>query len=274
MKENKLFIYCLSLNNELLNKIKKLNYIPVGLGKEKFSRSWLRDNTGDNISEKNNFYGEYSFHYWLWKNEIQNIPDDTWIGFCTYRRFWKSEKNISENNSKFYDKILQKIPNEWEDFDTILGDHIQLKFKKMKILKYGKLALLKNPKALYSKKYRNIKFHFDIFHGVGILDKAIDLLEETDRDDFRYYVNNNDTFNKTNMFICKSKKIISRYYETIFKWLEKCEKIIGFNLEGYNKVRMYGFLAERFMPYWFYKNSKVMEWPIIFDDLNEKKDIK
>ena len=37
---------------------------------------------------------------------------------------------------------------------------------------------------------------------------------------------------------------------------------------------MYGFLAERFMPYWFYKNSKVMEWPIIFDDLNEKKDIK
>ena len=109
-----------------------------------------------------------------------------------------------------------------------------------------------------------------MFHGVGILDKAIELLNDEDKNDFRSYVNNRNSFNKTNMFICKSKKIITKYYNTVFEWLKKCEKVIGFDLEGYNKIRMYGFLAERFMPYWFYKNSKVMEWPIIFDDLNEK----
>jgi hypothetical protein len=36
-------------------------------------------------------------------------------------------------------------------------------------------------------------------------------------------------------------------------WLDECEKIFGFNLDGYGKVRIYGFLAERFLPYWFKK---------------------
>ena len=39
-------IYCLSLNKNLLDKINKLNYIPVGLGNDNFSNEWLRDNTG------------------------------------------------------------------------------------------------------------------------------------------------------------------------------------------------------------------------------------
>ncbi len=263
-------IFCLCLHNHLLNKVKKLNYIPVGLGDEKFSNGWLRDNTNDNISKINKFYGEYTFHYWLWKNEIVNIPDNTWIGFCTYRRFWKNEKNNLNDNLEFTEKVLQRIPTEWENYDTILGDHIHLEFKTIKILKYGKLAFLNNPKAIFSNKHRNIKLHFDMFHGVGILDKAIELLNDEDKNDFRSYVNNRNSFNKTNMFICKSKEIITKYYNTVFEWLKKCEKVIGFDLEGYNKIRMYGFLAERFMPYWFYKNSKVMEWPIIFDDLNEK----
>ena len=262
-------IYCLSLNNELLKKIKDLNYIPVGLGNDNFSDSWLRDNTGENISQKNNFYAEYTFHYWFWKNEINKIPENVWIGFCTYRRFWKSTREEEKVYKNFSEKIIQEIPQEWKEYDTILGDHIELKFKLMKILKYGKKAILNNPKAIFSKKHRNIKFHFDMFHGVGLLDKAIDLLEDEDREHFRNFVNNNNSFNKATMFVCKSKDLINNYYQTVFKWLSKCEQFIGFNLEGYNQVRMYAFLAERFMPYWFKKNSKVLEWPIIFDDLNK-----
>ena len=37
---------------------KELGYIPVGLGKEIFSDGWLRDNQGENISNKNEYYGE------------------------------------------------------------------------------------------------------------------------------------------------------------------------------------------------------------------------
>ena len=72
------------------------------------------------------------------------------------------------------------------------------------------------------------------------------------------------------MFITKSKNLIKDYYKAIFSWLEKCEEIFGFDLEGYNKKRIYAFLAERFLPYWFNKNAKALEWPIIFQDLNKK----
>ena len=53
---------------------------------------------------------------------------------------------------------------------------------------------------------------------------------------------------------------------------EKCEKIFGFeSLKGYGKVRIYGFLAERFMSYWFKKYTKYKTLPIIFYDI--RKDI-
>ena len=90
---NNLQMYCLSRYDNLKNKIIDLDYIPVGLGSEKYSDGWLLDSTGKNISHKNSFYGEYTFHYWFWKNELVNIPNDTWIGFCAYRRFWSKNKN-------------------------------------------------------------------------------------------------------------------------------------------------------------------------------------
>ena len=53
----------MALNNENLNTIKSLNYIPVGLRNTNFSNEWLRDNVGENISKKNHYYGEYTFYY-------------------------------------------------------------------------------------------------------------------------------------------------------------------------------------------------------------------
>ena len=69
---NNLKIFCLCIHDELLGKVKKLNYIPVALGGNSYQDGWLRDNIGKNISHKNKYYGEYSFHYWLGK--IKWIP--------------------------------------------------------------------------------------------------------------------------------------------------------------------------------------------------------
>ena len=54
-------IYCMCLDEHHLENLKKLNYIPVGLGKNEYSKEWIRDNTGESISEKNPYYGEYTF---------------------------------------------------------------------------------------------------------------------------------------------------------------------------------------------------------------------
>ena len=264
---NDVKIFCLCLNEKLINQVNNLGYTPVGLGRSNFDEKWMSDNTGDNISHKNSYYGEYTFHYWLWKNYLEQIEDNKWTGFCTYRRFWRSELT---NPSNFKDSVLSRVPDKWSSYETILAEKIDLtKIKWIKVLKYGKKAFLNNPKSIF-KKYRNIKFQFELNHGVGSIDKAIDLLEEKDRESFRKFINENTSFNQCNLFICKSKKILKEYYETIFSWLSKCENLFGFDLEGYNQIRIYGFLAERFMPYWFKKNSNTLEWPIIFDDLNSK----
>ena len=263
--KDKLFFYCLCLNNKLLSKVKDLNYIPVGLGNDNFSAEWLKDNTGNNISYKNPYYGEYSFHYWFWKNMINKIDDNSWIGFCTYRRFWKNKINKKTNN--FSEKIIQKIPEEWNKYEVILGNKINVSgIKLMKILKHGKKLMFQNPKLIFEKN-RNIKFQFDLYHGIKILDQAIELLDTNNREDFKNFVSHNDSFNPYNMFVTKSKKLIINYYEDVFVWLERCEKIFGFDLDGYSKKRIYAFLAERFLPYWFNKNAKVLEWPIIFQDI-------
>ena len=96
-------MYCLCLKDSHLEKVKKLNYHPVGLGSGQFSENWIRDNTETNISSKNPFYGEYTFHYWLWKNYLNKIQDNTWIGFCTYRRFWQNKHAKSD---QFNDQII------------------------------------------------------------------------------------------------------------------------------------------------------------------------
>ena len=43
---NNLKIYCLCIHDELLEKVKKLNYIPVALGENDYQKGWLRDNIG------------------------------------------------------------------------------------------------------------------------------------------------------------------------------------------------------------------------------------
>ena len=112
-------MYCLSLHNKNYKIIKDLGYVPVGLGKDSFSSDWLTDKTGDNMSEKNPYYGEYSFHYWFWKNKIDEIKDGTWIGFCAYRRFWLKNKDTIFTQQKT--NFLSDIPNEWNNYNVILG---------------------------------------------------------------------------------------------------------------------------------------------------------
>ena len=263
-------MYCFSLSNSNLDKIKKINYIPVGLGKENFNKEWIRDNTKENISTKNSWYGENTFYYWLWKNNFKKNFDTDWVGFCHYRRFWLKD-NKDKEYVDFKQSIVQDVPDEWNNYEVVLGDEMSVNnYKLIKVLKHAKLKFLMNPQLLF-KKNRNIKLHFDIFHGEGLLEKAIRQLDKKDQEGFEEFVMTKTSFNRENMFFCRSKKLLDEYYKCIFRWLGKCEDIFGFNLDGYAKKRIYAFLAERFVSYWFQKNSNYINWPIFFYDTNANK---
>ena len=114
-------------------------------------------------------------------------------------------------------------------------------------------------------------FHFNTFHGYGKLEKAIELMNDEDRNDFRNFVLKRNSYNRGNMFICKSTKIIKDYYSSLFPWLEKCEKIFGYKSANYGETRIYAFLAERYLSYWFNKYTKPLIWPVAFFDINKNK---
>jgi len=49
----------------------------------------VKDNTGENISERNGNYSECTALYWMWKN----APQTDYIGLCHYRRHFDLEEN-------------------------------------------------------------------------------------------------------------------------------------------------------------------------------------
>ena len=266
------------LNDHHLKNLKKLNYIPVGLGDRNYSNEWLRDNTGKNISKKNPFYGEYTFYYWVWKNLLELTPDNTWLGFTGYRYHW-SKNNIMRsdeitniiNKENFQNYILRDIPSEWNDYEVILGEKMYVNnWKFSKIFKHAKRKFFTNP-TYFLKSNQNIKLHFDVFHGEGYLDKAINLLDDKEKDDFRNFVHSQNAFHRENLFFCKSKSLMQNYFSSVFNWLKNCESEFGFDLEGYSLRRIYAFLAERYLSYWFQKYSRHLAWPIFFYDTNKNK---
>ena len=158
----KLNMYCLSTNPNNLDIIQSLNYIPVGLGEKTFSKEWLRDNTGNNISKKNKYYGEYTFHYWLWKNYLNQMGNE-WIGFCQYRKFWslKAYKTENINKDSINTQVLKHIPKEFENYESILTEPIFVnQWKTMKFLKKGLKIFIKKPLLIFNKKKKKSKFSF------------------------------------------------------------------------------------------------------------------
>tara|TARA_Y100000590_G_scaffold429084_1_gene541241 strand:+ start:9199 stop:10014 length:816 start_codon:yes stop_codon:yes gene_type:complete len=263
-------MFCISLEPNHYKLIKKMDYIPVGLGDKNFDNNWFSDKIGKNISNKNKNYGEYTFHYWLWKNYLQKI-DSKWIGFCQYRKFWSLKEHQNTNINNIISQVLKEIPIELEKYETILGEPMYVnQWRTMKFLKTALKIFLRKPTLIFNKKKRNLNFHFDWMHGMDNLSKAINLLDEDNKTNFSQFVNREVSFNPHNMLICRSKTKLIKYYEDLFPWLEKCEKIFGFkDLKGYGKTRIYGFLAERFMSYWFKKNTKYTTLPIIFYDIRK-----
>ena len=95
--ENKLTIYCFTLKYfKLLDSLPD-HIVPLGLGSEKFPNNWLDEKNGENISKLNNYYGEATGIYWIWKNKLNNYKNDDWIGTCHYRKFWLDDCYLNKD---------------------------------------------------------------------------------------------------------------------------------------------------------------------------------
>ena len=259
-------IYCVT--NKKINFIKKNNYYLAAVGKNNFPKKYIKCNTKKNIYYKEKNYSELTFHYWFWKNKLNNINQNKWVGFCQKRRFWvKSKKSILKNNIN--DILLTKPHKDWKNYDAIICSPIQLSTKFSKLLKRGWKNIIFQPSLLFNYKEITIKVHFDMHHGFNIISRAAKLINNRDKKDFIKFIENKKKFNPHIMFISK-KKILNRYFSDQFTWLRKCEKVFGIKkLKNYDQTRLYAFLSERYTSFWFRKHTKYLEWPWIFYE--EKK---
>ena len=101
------------------------------------------------------------------------------------------------------------------------------------------------------------------------LEKAANLLPEKDKKDFIAYVSSKTWLIGHCIFISKNKKLMNEFYCDLFSWLFECEKIFGFDSDSYDTKRIYSFLTERYMPFWFNKYAKTITWPWIFCDITK-----
>lgn len=266
--DNNLEIFCVT--NERLKLLENTKYKLAGVGKKDFPENYYLANTGDNIFSKEEFYSELTFHYWYWKN-LLDVNKDEWVGFCQKRRFWKKINSLNNgeiNQNNFFANLLIEPEKDWNNYDAIICKPIDISgSKRIKIIKRGWRNFLKNPKVLFDKKEHSIEFHFDLHHGYGNLYKAANLLEEKDRLPFIDFIRNNNCFNPHIMFISKPI-IIDKYFSYLFKWLERCEKIFPKEtLKGYDKKRMFAYLSERYLSYWFQNYTKFKEQPWFFFEI-------
>ena len=206
-------------------------YTPIQVGKkESFTK--VRDNTGDNIAEKNPNFCELTAAYWIWKNDKSDIT-----GLTHYRRYFFKKKN---NNSK--ENILNK-----QDIEEILKEYDIILPEKERIVQY-------TVKSAYGK-----------FHHIEDFEKCREVIQEK----YPEYV---EAFDKIangkklylyNMFI-SHKKIFDEYYKWLFDILFELEKRVDIsNYTDYDK-RIFGFLSERLLSVWLEKNNhlKIKEMPV------------
>ena len=216
MENVKIFVIAHKKIEEKLNNV----CIPIQVGYNE-NLGYIRDNIGDNISEKNRNYCELTGMYWLWKN--YKLPE--YIGLCHYRRFFVYGKFIKR-------KINEKqIKRYFEECDIVLPKKYKLK-KSMWNYYFengeGKEKDLINTKKIIKEKYP----------------EYIETFEKIMKKKDGYY---------RNMFIMK-KEDFKRYCEWLFDILFELEKITDLTDYNVQEARIYGYISERLLNVWVEKN--------------------
>ena len=139
---NSLNIFCVT--DKPHKHLEALNVNLVGVGKRQFNYKYITCLNGKNIQKKEKHYSELTFHYWFWKNKLKNYRNNDWIGFCQKRRFWRGEKNHT-NDYNILDVILKDTPDEWKNCEAVICEPIYLGTKLSKLLKRGWKNILNKP---------------------------------------------------------------------------------------------------------------------------------
>jgi hypothetical protein len=223
-------------------------FFPIQAGKaiSGFDLKIQGDDTGDNISEKNATFSEFTAWYWSWKNIKKLHPDIEYIGLAHYRRFFALNESFTGNilykecipEMKNYDALIMK---KLENHDIILAR--QDIFNNNIISQYAEFH--------YVEDYICIK---------NIIHKIYPEYDES----FFHFFRENKKISLYCMFIARYE-VFNKYFEWLFPLLFEAEKTI--DVSGYDayQKRVLAFLAERLLNVYVYHNKlRTVYEPVYF----------
>jgi hypothetical protein len=200
-------------------------YVPLRVGSagnEDFG--YLRDDTGENISNLNCYYSELTGLYWIWKN----VKDIDYVGTCHYRRYLVNEHDI----------VLTR-----QEYETLLTEYDLITTKKVHL---------------------NNSYHygFSANHNIKALDMTGEVIRRIHPeyyDTFVRLVNGPDTY--FGNILVTSKVLYDEYCEWLFSIFFEVQKCISLeNGEDAYHKRVFGFISEFLLLVWTsVKGLKVCE---------------
>lgn len=213
MKDIKVFVVCHKAIKDVFNEI----YRPIVVGANKNNLNYeYKDNTGDNISEKNADYCELTATYWIWKNFKSSI-----VGLNHYRRFFYLHgRRLDIKRIEKYLKNEEILISR----KKYLPSSIESIYERSPLKDY--LKILKN--VLKANCYE----YYEIFKKVILCNYTYPF----------------------NMLIC-FKKDFDAYSSWLFSVLFLVEEEVKNGSISY-VPRAYGYLAENLLITWIIKNNK------------------
>lgn len=230
-------------------------YMPIQVGAAihpELNLGFQKDNTGDNISEKNPYYCELTAIYWAWKN----LKDVDYIGLCHYRRYFNFKKK-----GFFLD--------EQEQFD--LKQYKNLKKELIPTIIDNKVDVILPKSRSFSDSIIKNHIQNNNYIDFSLMEKYIlDNYPEYRSSLIKVFYHTNKVPQR-NMFIMKWEWF-DKYCNFLFNILFELEKYLKPSRYKYFS-RIYGFMGEIILPLFVYHNKLNIETKqiIFINDLKEKE---
>lgn len=223
-----------------------LTPIHVGAAVSPLKLDMQRDDTGDNISLKNERYCELTAQYWAWKN-----TESDYYGFMHYRRHF-AFREIPEPVGLGGVTILPRINEEYKNYIGLSDNEIYAAVKD-----YDVILPMPIDSSAWGTLSNEVQFSsLDNLHAVDF-----DLACQTVLELYPEYENAVSEFrNGTkaywyNMFIMR-KEIFRDYCTWLFHILEETEKKTDFTYFSEQEMRTLAFMAERLLSIYMIKLIK------------------
>lgn len=216
-----------------------LLYIPIHVGAEgKTDIGYLKDNSGEHISQLNPYYCELTGLYWAWKN-----LDCDYLGLVHYRRYLTAKKQSYHSGINIDNVVLSQ-----SDIEDLL-DKVDV--------------ILPQKRRYYIETlYSHYAHTFESSH----LDLARDIIKRNCPE----YLASFDRVMKQrsgymfNMFIMK-KPLVDKYCQWLFPILDEMYRKIDLRKYTPFEARLFGRVSERLFNVWLsYEQLNSISVPFMY----------